>query len=544
MDDVASNKMYLKLLPEIDADSMAKEVAATWSDGELVIFAAGGLDLGKDAATALRAAWDATEKGTASPTAAAGGPDGKTPGAKPSDGAPSDGAPGDSDDGVSASDWEYRASGAEGKVAKVEQDDALKIARVQFENGVRATLRADPRTGGGAMIVRVGSGLLALDPDESDVGWVASQVFLATGLGSHDYDTMIKMQKGRQLSFGFHVGVDALVFSGSAGPNDLQRLCEIFCAYMKDPGWKPEAFEKWKKGLPEVYESFARGFEGPLGEFDKLLHGGDHRFCVPDPKEVDSFLIDTLKEFLEPQLSEGPVEITLVTGLDPSAAITILGKTFGRLPPRGAADAHEDHRKTPPIQPGLKFKKEIETADKKALLKVVYPTTDGRDTKTRRALSFLDDVVDDRMRVEIREKLGAAYSPSVLLDTGTVFPGMGSLTIVLTVDPAKADTVLNQVLGAVDALAKGGVKPDDLDRMKKVALTKLDQAMDDPGWWLTRLDGSWARPEVLDALKSSKEGVGAVTADEVTALARQYLVRKSASTCVITPKKAAPPPKK
>jgi hypothetical protein len=156
---------------------------------------------------------------------------------------------------------------------------------------------------------------------------------------------------------------------------------------MKDPGWKPAAFEKWKKGLPEVYESFARGFEGPLGEFDKLLHGGDHRFCVPDPKEVDSFLIDTLKEFLEPQLSEGPVEITLVTGLDPGAAITILGKTFGRLPKRGAADAHEDHRKTPPIQPGLKFKKEIETADKKALLKVVYPMTDGRDTR-RRALSF------------------------------------------------------------------------------------------------------------------------------------------------------------
>jgi len=148
------------------------------------------------------------------------------------------------------------------------------------------------------------------------------------------------------------------------------------------------------------------------------------------------------------------------------------------------------------------------------------------------------------MRIEIREKLGAAYSPSVILDAGTVFPGMGSLTIVLTVDPAKADAVLNQVLGAVDALAKGGVKPDELDRMKKVTLTKLDQAMNDLGWWLTRLDGSWARPEVLDQLKTSKEGVSAVTADEVTALARQYLVRKNASTCVIAPKKAAPPPKK
>jgi zinc protease len=438
----------------------------------------------------------------------------------------------------------YRAPGAEGKVAKVEQVDELKIARIEFENGVRATLRVDPRAGGGAMIVRVGDGLLALEPDESDIGWVASQVFLQTGLVEHDYDTMIKMQKGKQLQFGFQVGIDALVFSGAAGPNDLQRLCEIFCAYMKDPGWKPEAFEKWKKRLPEIYESFARGFDGPLGEFDKQLHGGDHRFCVPDQKEVDSFLLDTLKQFLEPQLSEGPVEITVVTGIDPNAAISILAKTFGRLEKRGAAEAHDDRRKTPPIQPGLKFKKEIETTDKKTLLKIVYPMTDARDAKLRRTMAFLDDVVDDRMRIEIREKLGAAYSPSVILDAGTVFPGMGSLTIVLTVDPAKADAVLNQVLGAVDALVKGGVKPDELDRMKKVTLTKLDQAMNDLGWWLTRLDGSWARPEVLDQLKTSKEGVSAVTADEVTALARQYLVRKNASTCVITPKKAAPAPKK
>jgi len=542
MDDTAQNKMYLKMLPEIDADSMAAQLATTWSEGELVIFAVGNLDLGKTAATELKAAWDAAEKAAAAPTAATGA--GKGADAPPADGKPTDGMAAETEEDVSASDWMYRARGAEGKVAQVEQDDALQIARIQFENGVRATLRGDPRAGGGALIVRVGSGLLAAEPDESDIGWVATQVFLQSGLAEHDYETMIKMQKGRQIQFGFQVGVDGLVFSGSAGPTDFQRLCEILCAYMKDPGWRPEAFEKWKKKLPEVYEKFGKGFEGPLGDFEKLLHAGDHRFCVPDQKEVDSFLPDTLKEFLEPQLTDGPVEVTVISGVDPNAAITILAKTFGMLPKRGAGDAHDDRRKTPPIQPGLKFKKEIETTDKKTLLKIVYPMTDGRDAKVRRSMIFLDDVVDDRMRVEIREKLGAAYSPSVILDAGTAFPGMGSLMIVLTVDPAKADAVLNQVLGAVDALVKNGVKPDDLDRMKKVAATKLDQAMNDPGWWLGRLDGSWARPEALAELKGVKEAYAAVTAEEVTALARQYLVRKNASTCVIAPKKAAPPPKK
>src|SRR5262245_60478962 len=61
MDDTAQNKMYLKMLPEIDADSMGTELAAAWNEGELVIFAVGNLDLGKDAAKELAAAWDAAE---------------------------------------------------------------------------------------------------------------------------------------------------------------------------------------------------------------------------------------------------------------------------------------------------------------------------------------------------------------------------------------------------------------------------------------------------------------------------------------------------
>ena len=528
MDDTAQNKLLLKVLPEIKEDRLVAELVASWNSGDLCIFAAGNLDLGKDGGKQLRAAWDAADPAkapAAAPAADAGAP-------KPKAG---------EDEDSEAAVWTYRAGGAEGKASKVERDEALRLVRIEFENGVRATVRVDERPGGGGIIARVGSGFLALDPEESDVGWVASRIFLQAGLADCDYDQMVKLQQGRPMQFSFSVGLDALVFAGSCGPADFQRLCEIFCAYIRDAGWRPEALERFKKDLPETYASFERGFEGPLGEFEKLLHKGDHRFCVPDRAEVDSFLPDTIKEFVQPQLDDGPIELTVVTGaFDPGPA---LSRTFGMLSKRAAADAHDDRRKTAPIQPGLKLKREIETADKKALVKVVYPTTDGRDAKLRRRLALLTEIVDDRMRVEIREKRGAAYSPSVGLDAGTVFPGMGALEITITVDPAKADEILNQVLSVIDALDKSGVKPDDLDRVKKVVLTKLEQAQADPGWWLGALDGSYGRPEVLSDLKDVKAGYAAVTAEELTALARQYLVRKNASTCVVTPKKAAPPKK-
>jgi zinc protease len=534
MDDTASNKLLLKEMPELKEERLDRELVASWNSGDLCIFAAGNLDLGKEGGKELRAAWDAADPAAASaaPTADAGAP-------KPKPGEPM--PKGGEEDDPEAAVWTYRAGGAEGKAARLERDEPLRIARLEYENGVRATVRIDERPGGAAIIARLGSGFLALEPDESDVGWVASRIFLQSGLADCDYDQMVKLQKGRQMQFGFSVGLDALLFSGACGPADFQRLCEIFCAYVKDAGWRPEAFEKFKKDLPETYAAFERGFEGPLGEFSKLLHKGDHRFCVPDRAQVDSFLLDTIKEFVQPQLDDGPIELTVVTGgFDPGPA---LARTFGMLGKRGAPDAHEERRKTPPIQPGLKFRKEIETADKKALVRVVYPATDGRDAKVRRRLALLTEIVDDRMRVEIREKRGAAYSPSVGLDAGTVFPGLGAVEITITVDPAKAEEILNAVLAAIEALDKSGIKQDDLDRVKKVILTKLDQAQAEPGWWLSALDGSYDRPEVLADLKDVKAGYSAITADELTALARQYLVRKNASTCVVTPKKAAPPKK-
>src|SRR5262249_1434723 len=46
MDDTAQNKLLLKELPGLKEERLSQELAATWSAGDLCIFAAGNLDLG------------------------------------------------------------------------------------------------------------------------------------------------------------------------------------------------------------------------------------------------------------------------------------------------------------------------------------------------------------------------------------------------------------------------------------------------------------------------------------------------------------------
>ncbi len=527
VDEVVERRLMKAVLPDLTAEKLHETVVSAWNTGELYVVARGGHDLGKDAAAQLNAAWEESQKPVAAGTNPADS--GKTAPVTKEE------AESDADGPV---DFFYKAKGATGKLARQETDDALNVLRLEFENGVRVAFRPTVQENRGAAIyVRVGDGFLALDPSEADIGWAADRVFLASGLGEHTLTQLQKSLSGRQLTFGFDVTFDGCVFSGSSAPDDFQRLCEVICAYITDPGWRPEAFDEFNQGLPQLYEAMAHGFTGPLSQFEFELHGKDPRFATPDRELVESFLLDTLKEFLQPQLDEGRIEVAVVTGMDPTAVASIVARTFGMLPKRGDAEEHAERLQSPPIQSGLKFRREIETAEKKAHVAVVWPTGDGIDPARRHELEFLAAALDNRIRVEIREKKGAAYSPRARDDLSLLFPGVGAIRADVECDPSKADEVLNACLSIGDALAKNGVKQEEFEQARTLALQQIDQAIKQDGYWLVQLARATTNPQALAELVDAKASLKAITLESVNALAKQHFARAKASTAIVTPKK-------
>ena len=64
--------------------------------------------------------------------------------------------------------------------------------------------------------------------------------------------------------------------------------------------------------------------------------------------------------------------------------------------------------------------------------------------RTRR-LNVLADVVSERLRVKIREKLGVSYSPFAFNRSSRAYPGYGVFHIYIHVDPQKAEMVVSEV---------------------------------------------------------------------------------------------------
>jgi len=166
-----------------------------------------------------------------------------------------------------------------------------------------------------------------------------------------------------------------------------------------------------------------------------------------------------------------------------------------------------------------------------------WPTTDGFDIKTNRRLTMLGRVLADRLRVKIREEIAGSYSPSAGSFASDTFAGYGYLQASCIVSPDDAEMILAAMVEIGDDLAKNGVSEDELDRARQPMLTSARESLRNNNYWGgSVLARAQEKPEVLDWARNRIPDMESITAEELSALAKQYLGADRVSTVTIVPK--------
>jgi len=244
---------------------------------------------------------------------------------------------------------------------------------------------------------------------------------------------------------------------------------------------------------------------------------------------------DELKAWLTPQLAHGPLEVALVGDLDIEASIAAAAKTIGALPSREAKPALTELKKVKfPAQPFTK-NYVIESEIPKGAILLYWPTEDAFDEHRTRRLNVLEHILNDRLRVKLREELGVTYSPRVENFASDTFPGYGYIVANIDVDPQSATRVSELAVDLADQLAQKGVTEDQLNRARQPMLTAIKDSLRSNGYWLFVLALAQEKPEALDWPRSRLPDNEAITTTELSALAKKYLGRDRASRATILP---------
>ncbi len=481
-----------------------------WNDGVTTLSLVGSVDLGGQAPRILQQALDESRK-----------------------------APVEAPEDVQVAAFAYASKAQrKGEIGQRRHVEDLDVHLVQFANGVRVNIKKTDFKEKQILIQgRLGEGLLTLAPEQSALALVASQAFTGMGLEAHSADELRRLNAGKRVAVTFGVGQDHFVLGGGTTSEDLLLQCELMAAYLTHPGWRQEGMRQFKAILPRIFQGLKHQHAGPLQtDFLRELYSGDPRFGIRPESEYQALTPDDVRKWLDPHLKEAPLEVTFVGDLDVEATVQAAARTLGQLPKRREVRDYTERRRVDGPKSGIQRDYQIETSIPKTLVYLSFPTTDGLTAETRRSLSFLSRVVNDRLRVEIREKLGAAYSPSAVSDSSRTFPGVGSMGMQSMADPEKAQELKQAFLAVAEALSKDGVTEEETERLRQPLLAQLRDQRRQNSFWLSVLGQSQSRPATLDDNRSLVGFYETIQAAQLSELAKKYLKPERVSWAVISPK--------
>jgi zinc protease len=308
-------------------------------------------------------------------------------------------------------------------------------------------------------------------------------------------------------------------------------------AQATDPGYRQEAQSLVQRTLGQYYNMLAHTPEGVYTlEIDRALAGGDNRFGMPAMETLLGYGMADVREWLSPALADGPIELSIVGDIDTEAAIGFVAKTFGALPARTAKPTYEAQRKVSYPAKGYEALRTVPTEIQRAQLYVFWPTTDSKDIALARRLNILADVLEDRIRLKLRDSLGGTYSPSTSHHASEVFTNYGFMMVQAGADPAETTKLLAAIRDVAETLRNGGITDDELERAKQPVLAKITETMRTNGYWLnTVMAACREQPRRLDWARTRKDDVAAITREEINQLAVRYLQPERLISYIVNP---------
>jgi zinc protease len=420
----------------------------------------------------------------------------------------------------------YDNFGKPGKVVANTLIADLGIRTVRFANGVKLNIKkTDFEKGKVRYALRFGGGMLDLPQDKGSFGIFMNNMGAVGGLKEHSYDDLKRILAGKSVSSGLTMGEDSFGTSGTTTPEDLSLQMKLSAAYLIAPGYRTEADTLWQNAVQSFAAQLDAVPQAVAGTtVPRLLASGDTRFGIGSKDELAARKISDMQMLIEQPAATAPIEIAIVGDVDEQAAIDGVAKSFGTLPKRAAKEADYAKARTVvfPKDPAPLTLTHKGAADQGMLL-AYWPTTDDSDQKSSVTREVADEIFGLLLLDEIREKLGATYSPSTYSSASSTFKDYGFIAVNAVAEPAKMDVVSKAIKDITKQMRDTVPSDDVLLRARKPLIEQFDKLQRENGGWLGLAGVAQSKPERLDRWRKYKGILEAVTPADIQVVSQKYL---------------------
>lgn len=411
--------------------------------------------------------------------------------------------------------------GVPGTVASEEHNAALDCWLVQFGNGVQLNFKATPFEHGRVRVrVGFGHGLLGTEPGRE--GLVFSVATLCYGgLGGLTFDQERTVVNNAAVTTNFGFGADRFGLSATGPAGGLDTVLRLFAARLTVPAFRLSGEAHARAFIEEQLTRYDRRSAGVAeDQLREYLFGHHHALTRPRRADTEQLTFETLRQWMEPQLHDSPVEITVVGDIGLAEVKALVARTFGALPLRATVDPMADRRVfTPGAAPQLL---EARFQGKRSVGTVALawrlPDVVGQEDDCR--MRLLASVLEDRIRVRLRQEMGKTYTPVVgLLSERALAPAMLFLRCRIETAPKEIARVSEAAKLVVADLVRSGLTAEELERARLPLVRQAEDNTTNNLWWVTALGDAQSKPQFAVGQGEQRQILNAVTREELDTLA-------------------------
>ncbi len=427
--------------------------------------------------------------------------------------------------------------GKEGRIIRTKKIPDLRIVQVDFKNGVRLNLKKTDFKANQILInLAFGSGRTSEPLNKPGLAALSTKVINESGLGTLEKDEIERAMAGKNTDVFFGVAEDHFYFKGETVTREVPLLFQLLYAHLVDPGFREDAYTLSMERFRQKYLELSSSIDGAMVlSGSRFLAGGDNRFGLPPFEEFKQLTLEHVRSWIETSLRTDEIEVSIVGDFDVDSVIKLAAKYLGTLSFHTEVHKSAESR-LPEFPVGRSRNISVVTKIPKGMVIVAYPTEDLWNIRRTRRLSLLADIVSERLREQIREKLGSAYSTFAFNRPSRAYPEYGVFQVMVYINPEEANMLVNKVKKIVSALVADGATQDELRRAIAPTLTSIKEMMRKNSYWLnTVLTGSKKHPQRLDWSRTIMKDYASITKEEVSNIAKKYLVDDNAAIIIVKP---------
>lgn len=409
------------------------------------------------------------------------------------------------------------------------------LRTVRLDNGLTLHMAVTPyEKGRFSLSLFHGDGLDGLDDATYAVARATERTLREEGVGRLSREATRDHLGWRHVKVETDYRDDAFTINASGPGEELDAVTAALWTQYTDPTPTKAGRARAIEGLEAGRDERENTVEGVAPHRIRAFLYGDARRTAPlDGRDVARVPLDAMSDFALARTSTPPRTIVAVGDFDPERLIERMRHLFAMPAPVPAS--HEAPHEAIRFPAGARRTVEVADPDGKAHLVVAW-RHDLEDESDQRALairhltaSWLNEV----LREEVREAIGASYSPSGRYRHDQERGGFGTYVASIRTDAALVDKVRRAVREAAQGLAKGEVPPGTAARLRAPVLNAITKARDSNTYWQRIIEAEVlrGRPAARHAEAFAK-ALGTVTDADIAAEARAVFATRSAELAI------------